>query len=252
MNEDPVIVIKDVNFSYGGLHILENVNIKVKKGEFLSMVGPNGGGKTTLLKIILGLLKPESGEVHILGTLPERSRNRVGYMPQHTLFDPLFPVTVMDVVLMGRLEGRRVGPFSKADKKAVMEVLEEVEMTGFCKRRFSEISGGQRQRVLLSRALVGRPEILLLDEPTASIDLEIEHKLYEILKELNKRMTILIVTHDLGFVSHMVRRVICVNKRVAVHPTGEINGKVIQEMYGKDIRMVLHDRVSGIEEQLHG
>ena len=252
MNESSVILIRDINFSYDGIRILENVNLRIRPGEFLAMVGPNGGGKTTLLKIILGLLKPKKGEVRIFGQLPEKSRDRIGYMPQHTLYDPQFPVTVMDVVLMGRL-GRRIGssPYSKSDKRAVMEALDEVGMSSFCKQRFSSLSGGQRQRVLLSRALVSKPEILLLDEPTANVDLEIEQKLYEILGDLNKRMTIVMVTHDLGFVSHLVHRVICVKKSVVVHPLSEVNGKLIKEIYGHEIRMVRHDYISLRGEQIH-
>lgn len=252
MENMSVIRINDVNFSYDGTHVLENVNLEIRQKEFLSMVGPNGGGKTTLLKIILGLLKPNSGTVSIFGTSPEKARDGIGYMPQYALFDPQFPVSVMDVVLMGRLRDHRRGHYSKADKKAVMEALDEVEMTPFYKQSFSALSGGQRQRVLLSRALVGRPELLLLDEPTANVDLEIEQKLYAILKELNKRMTIIMVTHDLGFVSHMVQRVICVKKKVVIHPVTKINGKLIREIYGHEIRMVRHDHITKNVRENHG
>jgi zinc transport system ATP-binding protein len=252
MNNMSVINIKDVNFSYDGIRVLEKVNLEIQQKEFLSMVGPNGGGKTTLLKIILGLLKPNSGTVSIFGTSSERARDRIGYMPQHMLFDPHFPVSVMDVVLMGRLSDRLRGSYSKADKKAVMEALDEVEMTPFYKQSFSALSGGQKQRILLSRALVGRPELLLLDEPTANVDLEIEQKLYGILKELNRRMTIIMVTHDLGFVSHMVQRVICVKKKVVIHPVSKINGKLIKEIYGHEIRMVRHDHITDNVREKHG
>jgi zinc transport system ATP-binding protein len=252
MSEEPVITVKDMSFSYNGKLVLVDVNLRIYNREFLSMVGPNGGGKTTLLKLMLGLFKPTSGEVRIYGKPPERSLNLIGYMPQYPLYDPQFPVSVMDVALMGRLGHHGKGFYTKTDREAVMYALEEVDMAAFYKHRFSSLSGGQRQRVFLSRALVGGPEILLLDEPTANVDLEIENRLYEILKELNKRMTIIMVTHDLGFVSRIVHRVICVKKKVVIHPTSEISGELIQEIYGHDIHMVRHDHVSRKEGHNNG
>jgi zinc transport system ATP-binding protein len=242
MVEVQVIEIENVSFAYNGVLVLENVSFGVTKGDFLSIVGPNGGGKTTLLKLILGLLLPRSGEIRIFGRPPEKSRERIGYMPQHMHFDPQFPIAATDVVLMGRLGNRFGSRYTKEDKQAVIDALEEVDMTCCLKQSFSNLSVGQRQRVLLARALVSKPEILLLDEPTANVDMEIENKLYDILNSLNERMTILMVTHDLGFVSRIVRSVICVNKRVVVHPTSQINGKLIQEIYEDDLRMVRHDQ----------
>jgi zinc transport system ATP-binding protein len=242
MVEVQLIEIENVSFAYNGVLVLENVSFGVTKGDFLSIVGPNGGGKTTLLKLILGLLLPRSGEIRIFGRPPEKSRERIGYMPQHMHFDPQFPIAATDVVLMGRLGNRFGSRYTKEDKQAVIDALEEVDMTCCLKQSFSNLSGGQRQRVLLARALVSKPEILLLDEPTANVDMEIENKLYDILNSLNERMTILMVTHDLGFVSRIVRSVICVNKRVVVHPTSQINGKLIQEIYEDDLRMVRHDQ----------
>ncbi len=252
MDELKAISVKEVSFSYNSVPVLEYVTFNINRYEFLTMVGPNGGGKTTLLKIILGLLKPDSGTVRIFGKSPERSREKFGYMPQYTLFDPQFPVTVMDVVLMGCLDKHFGGAYSKTDKQSARDALDEVGMGSFGKGRFSTLSGGQRQRVLLARAIVSRPEILLLDEPLANVDMEIENRLYSILQELNKRMTILMVTHDLGFVSPIAKNCICVNKRVVIHPTSEINGKVIQEIYGRDIRMVRHDQISHREERTSG
>lgn len=251
MENPSVITLEDVDFSYDSVPVLEKVNLSIQRGDFLSIVGPNGGGKTTLLKLMTGLLKPKSGKVKLLGTAPEKSRNRIGYMPQHTMYDPQFPVSVMDVVLMGRLK-RRSGIYSSSDKQAVIESLEEVDMKAMRKQSFATLSGGQRQRVLLARALVSNPEILLLDEPTANVDMGLENRLIDILKKLNARMTILMVTHDLGFVSCIVKHVICVNKRVKVHPTSALNGTLIRELYGHDISMVRHDSISGCEDGQDG
>ena len=245
MADIPAIEVRKVGVSFNGVPVLEDVSFTVQKGEFLSVVGPNGGGKTTILKIILGLLKPDAGEVRIFGKPPEKAREHFGYMPQYTLFDPRFPVSVIDVVLMGLLRTGRSSFFSKDERTVSLSALETVGMAGFSRSSFSSLSSGQRQRVLLARSLVSSPEILLLDEPTASVDMEIENRLYGILQALNRHMTILMVTHDLGFVSRIVKSCLCVNRRVVVHPTCEINGQLIREIYGSDLRMVRHDEISG-------
>lgn len=247
----PVIAVHDVSFSYGEVPVLEGVNVTVEEGQFLCMIGPNGGGKTTLLRLLLGLLKPDTGEIQVLGKAPEEACRRVGYVPQHTLFDPQFPVTVMDVVLMGRLRGQ-LGLYSKLDRQMAYQSLQEVGLADLERRHFSALSGGQRQRVLIARALTGDPEILLLDEPTANVDVVAESQLNEILQVLNRRMTILLATHDVGFVSEAVKGVLCVNRRVVYHPTGEINGRIIRETYGTQMRVVRHDLFCGEEERIDG
>jgi zinc transport system ATP-binding protein len=242
----PAILINDVTFSYNGSSVLEHVNLTVHEGDFLSIVGPNAGGKTTLLKLILGLLRPDRGTIRIFGSPPDRARHRMGYMPQSIALDPLFPVDVTDVVLMGRLDIRKgFGGYSAADKQAAVDALEMLEMSDVRDRPFSDLSGGQRQRVLIARALVSDPEILLLDEPTANVDAAIETELFDLLRQLNQHMTIVLVTHDLGFVSHYVKSVACVSRRVVVHPTTEITGEMINELYGCDMRMVRHDHREG-------
>jgi len=241
------VEIKNVSFSYGKEVILENVNIIIQKGDFAGIVGPNGGGKTTLLKLILGSLKPDKGKILVLGNEPEKSYLRVGYMPQHAYLDMLFPVSVMDVVLMGRLGRSLGGRYSKKDRQAAHSALEEMRIADLAERNFSELSGGQRQRTLIARALCCEPELLLLDEPTANVDPEIEEAFYDILKNLNKRMTILIVSHDIGFISQKVKSVICVNRCVVVHPTSEISGTTIKEIYGGDVCMIRHDHRCGVD-----
>jgi zinc transport system ATP-binding protein len=237
-----VIKLENVSFSYDGLLVLQDVNLTVGERDFLAIVGPNAGGKTTLLKLVLGLLKPTSGTVQVFGHNPEKDRVHVGYMPQHASLDLLFPVSVLDVVLMGRLGNRnRLGFYRKEDRDAAVEALQRVEMEEIRNRPFSALSGGQQQRVLIARALASNPRLLLLDEPTANIDVAVETELFEILHELNDAITIVLVTHDLGFVSCYVKNVACVNRRVVVHPTSEITGEMINEIYGSHVHMVRHD-----------
>jgi zinc transport system ATP-binding protein len=238
----PVVLMEDVSFSYDALPVLEKVNLEVAELDFMSVVGPNAGGKTTLLKLILGLLRPDSGRIQVFGLPPLKARPRIGYMAQQSSFDFLFPVNVMDVVLMGRLgHGGRGGFYGRSDRQAAEEALRRVEMSELRDRPFSRLSGGQRQRVLLARALASEPELLLLDEPTANVDAAIEKELFEILDELNRKITIILVTHDLGFVSGYVKRVACVNRRLVVHPTSSITGEMINELYGGDMRLIRHD-----------
>ncbi len=249
MKGGTIVSLRNVDFHYRGIKVLEDVNLSIEKRDFLAVVGPNAGGKTTLLKIMLGLLKPTRGDVRIFGKSPLKARARIGYMPQYARLDPLFPVNVMDVVLMGRL-GRSIKPgrYGKIDRQAAEDALGKLELTRVIHSAFSALSGGQRQRVLIARALVSNPDLLLLDEPTANVDAVVETEFYEILKRLNEEMTIVLVTHDLGFVSRYVKHVACVNRRVVVHPTHEITGEVINEVYGCDVRMVRHDEIGGGRE----
>ncbi|MGO9117152.1 MAG: metal ABC transporter ATP-binding protein [Desulfomonilaceae bacterium] len=242
------ILINDLWFSYDGHPVLEDVNLSIPQGDFVSVIGPNGGGKTTLLKLMLGLLRPSRGEVKIFGLNPEKARPRVGYMPQHAQLDPQFPATVMDVALMGRLgHGRPFGPYSKKDKKAVVTALDQVGLRGVYKKPFSSISGGQRQRLFIARALASEPDLLLLDEPTANLDVVMEGGLYELLQNLNKTLTVVMVSHDLGFVSSLVKSVVCVKCQVASHPTSELTAEIIDAMYGSPMRIVRHDHGDGKE-----
>jgi zinc transport system ATP-binding protein len=242
--EDVVVSLADVQFSYNSLRVISGASFHVHRNDFVAIVGPNGGGKTTILKLILGLLRPTSGSVTVFGDSPERARPRVGYMPQHVNVDAGFPVNVRDVVLMGRL-GRAAtfGPYRRADRAAADNALAEVGLAELGARPFSELSGGQRQRVLIARALASEPEILLLDEPTSNLDVSVERQIYELLGELNKRLTVVLVSHNLQFVSRFVKTVVCVKTRVAVHPTCEITDETLKEFFGEEYRMVRHDLV---------
>jgi zinc transport system ATP-binding protein len=238
---ETAIALENVSYSYTRHTVLDDVTLTVPKGDFAMVVGPNGGGKTTLIKLILGLFTPTAGRVSLFGKKPDSAWSRVGYMPQYTHVDMAFPVSVLDVVLMGRLENARRWRYTRQDREAARHALDEVGLSDRAKAPFSNLSGGQRQRVLIARALCGNPELLLMDEPTANVDPAAEASLFKILAGLNTRMTILVVSHDLGFVSKVVKSVICVNKKVLVHPTSNLDGTLISEIYGGDLRMVRHD-----------
>ncbi|MDG4476632.1 metal ABC transporter ATP-binding protein [Thiovibrio frasassiensis] len=239
--QETAIRIRDLDFAYNGTPVLEGVNLEIMARDSLCIVGPNGGGKTTLLKLILGLLKPNRGEIQVLGQTPEKSRLRIGYVPQYARFDQQFPVTVLNVVLMGRLDRIFCGPYAKADREAALAALEEMGLADLGGRLFAEISGGQRQRVLIARALAAEGELLILDEPTANIDAASEEHLFELLTKLNERLTVMLVTHDVGFASKFFKSIVCVNRQVVLHPTSELTGDLIRNMYGGDIRMIRHD-----------
>ena len=239
-----VIEFQSVSFAYEQQLVLENVSLSIRRGDFASIVGPNGGGKTTMLKLMLGLLTPKTGTVLLFGEAPKRTRKRVGYTPQFLQVDYCFPVSVLDVVLMGRLQDSGwKSRYDKTDKAAAAQALDTMRLSDVKNAPFRSLSGGQRQRVLIARALCANPELLLLDEPTSNIDPSSEEILFDILGELNKQLTIILVSHDIGFVSRLVKTVICVNQTVAVHPTSSLNGQMIREIYGSEgIQMIRHDQ----------
>ncbi|GBC61033.1 ABC transporter ATP-binding protein [Desulfonema ishimotonii] len=240
MDTSPVLEIRDLSFSYTGQPVLENVSLTLSKGNYTALIGPNGGGKTTLLKLMAGLLKPSRGTVRVLGLPPRQAAGRIGYVPQEIGINKSFPVSVTDVVLMGRLRSfRGWSRYSKADRMAVRRVLERMGMWEYRNRRIAALSGGQRQRVFIARALVSDPEILFLDEPTASVDAAHQSEFFKLLKELNRTMTIIIVNHDLMVISSQVKSVACVNRRVHYHGKAEITDDMMQ-MYQCPVELVAH------------
>ncbi len=243
MSPEPAVSIRNLSFAYGRFPVLDGVDLDLAACDFVSIVGPNGGGKTTLLKLMMGLLEPRRGTVRLFGQPPRRSRLRIGYLPQHSHLDPRFPVTVMDVVLMARLgRGPAVGPFRAADRAAALRALTDADAADLGDRPFTALSGGQRQRVLIARALACEPELLLLDEPTASLDPGIQDDLYDLLARLNRKMTVVLVSHDISVVSRHVKRVVCVNVQVVQHPATEIKGELRKLFPGHDhMRLVRHD-----------
>jgi zinc transport system ATP-binding protein len=243
----PVVSAKELSFSYDTKNlVLEDAAFEILEGEFAAIIGPNGGGKTTLLKLILGLLNPSRGEIRVFGTNPRLARRRIGYMPQYPRFDPDFPVTVMDVVLMGRLgHAPTIGPFRKSDKDVARAALGEVSCADLAGRPFATLSSGQRQRVLIARALACKPDLLLLDEPTSNLDPSVQDDVQDLLHALNRRMTMIVVSHDVAFVSKYVSKVVCVNRTVALHPTAEIKADLFTVLYGQSgVRLVDHEHRS--------
>lgn len=241
MTAAPIIELSGVSFAYGPVPVLQNVDLAVAPYEFLGIVGPNAGGKSTLLKLILGLLEPTAGRVRVLGRSPQAASREIGYVPQYPAFARDFPVTVEQVVLTGRLgRGRLLGGYRREDRELARWVMTQTEIADLAPRRIATLSGGQLQRVLVARALACEPQILILDEPTANIDMRVESDIFHLLRVLNQRMTILVVSHDVAFISAYVRRVACVNRTLLCHATESIDGQVIQDLYGGDVRHVAH------------
>ena len=237
----PAIEIQDLSLAFRGAPVLENINLTLDEGDFLGLIGPNGAGKTVFLKIILGILKPDSGTVKILGGTPEEARGRIGYVPQYARFDADFPITVLDVVLMGRLGRSHLFKFFTAeDRELALSALKRVEMESFATRQIGKLSGGQLQRVLIARALAANPKILLLDEPTASLDTNIGKHVYELLSELSSSMTIILVSHDIGVISSHVKTIGCLNRRLHYHNSREITGAMLEEVYGCPVDLIAH------------
>lgn len=237
-----VVQAKNVSFFYSSQPALERVTFDILEKEFFGIVGPNGGGKTTLLKLILGLLTPMKGEISVFGKNPKEARKMIGYVPQYARFDFDFPISVEEVVLTGRLGHSRIfGPYKAEDRASAYEAIQAVGITHLSGRRLGSLSGGERQRTLIARALVSDPSLLLLDEPTASVDIGAEENIYELLKKLNDRITIVLVSHDIGFVTRFVDKVACINKTLICHPATRLTAQDILSMYGETVHHIHHD-----------
>jgi len=209
----PIVEITDLCFSYSGKEVLHSIDLSVNEKDFVAVIGPNGGGKTTLLKLVLGLLKPTRGSIKIRNRPPHSNDTTVGYVPQQIDHNLSFPATALDIVLMGKHnpDRRRFFGDSKGDRQDAMEALDKMGIAPFADRKITDLSGGQRQRILIARALVSNPELLVLDEPTASIDTKGQTDFYNLLKELNESLTILMVSHDLLTISSYAKSIACVN-----------------------------------------
>ncbi|MGM0490110.1 MAG: metal ABC transporter ATP-binding protein [Planctomycetota bacterium] len=242
---EPIVELRGVTFAYSAHHArepaLDNVTLEVWPSDFLAIIGPNGGGKTTLLKLILGLLRPRNGTVKVLGDSPTRVRHRIGYVPQQTTIDLSVPANVLDVVLTGRLHRSSWGPwFRRRHVEAALESLRVTETADLARRRFGTLSGGQRQRVLIARALAADAELLLLDEPTTGIDVHMERSMTDLLHRLNEQVPLVIVSHDVSFVSRHLKRVACLNRQLTVHAADEISYDMMAGMYHENMHAVRH------------
>jgi zinc transport system ATP-binding protein len=236
-----VITLKDISYSYNAHLVLEDVSISIHEKDFVGMIGPNGGGKTTLLRLMLGFLTPTRGTVRVMGQHPRKVRRLIGYVPQHMDVDRDFPIAAKEVVAMGVMGSRSFLPwFGASQWTRVMEAMEAVGIERIAEQRFSELSVGQRQRCLIARALVSRPQILILDEPTASVDNTAEKDIYELLHSINKDVTILLASHDVSFISKYVNRVVCVNRLAACHMAKDVTVELVQSLYQSDVAMMQH------------
>jgi zinc transport system ATP-binding protein len=237
MSEDILVNIKNISFNYNGQPVLSDINLTIKRGEYLGILGPNGSGKTTLLKIVLGVLKPQEGSVQLFGQDIAHFMDwkKIGYVPQRVGLNGIsFPISVEEVVGMGG-----------ADHKSIVESLSQVGMTKHRTKLLRELSGGQQQRVFIARALAMKPQLLILDEPTVGVDVESQTKFYHLLRNLNKnlKLTLVLVSHDIDVVAHEVSEIACINCKLVCHgkPKEVLREDFMNKLYGKELRFVVHN-----------
>lgn len=233
------VEIENVSVIFNKQSILQDINLSISLNDFLAIIGPNGGGKSTLLKIILGLINVDQGRISVFKNKPGNPNNPIGYLPQHVSFDPDFPINVFDTVLSGRYHGL-LKNYTDEDREKVFTALEEVGMTKMVDRQMSRLSGGQKQRVFIARAIVREPKLLLLDEPMASIDPEMQNSFYKLLSKLRERMAIVLVSHDVGAVSTHVDNIACLNQKLYYHGPVEESAEGLEEVYKCPIDIISH------------
>jgi len=213
-----VVEISNLSFAYDKQMVLEDINLIVEEKDFLAIIGPNGGGKSTLLKLILGINTLDKGKISVLGKSPKQSLTKIGYVPQNTNVNTDFPIKVIEVVMMGHVEGKRpLFGYGQHEVLCAMGALEQVGMADFAQTKIGSLSGGQRQRVMIARALCAHPQILVLDEPTSSIDITGQREIYELLKELNEYITVIVVSHDISVILEYANKAAHVNKNLSYH-----------------------------------
>ena len=245
--KEKLVEIKNLSVSYDHQIVLEQANLEIYPQDFLGVIGPNGGGKTTLIKSLLGLVKPDSGSIEFHIPL-----KKVGYLPQINQVDKRFPITVMDVVRSGK-SGR--GSFNllwkdKTDRLYAEQLLEEMGISAIKHKAIGELSGGQMQRVFLCRSLMNQPELLILDEPVTFVDNQFESELYEKLKELNNRMAIVLISHDVGTISYYVKSIACVNRQVHYHPSNIISPEQLTS-YNCPLQIITHGDIPHTVLSMH-
>jgi zinc transport system ATP-binding protein len=246
-DKEPIVELNDVWVAYDGKWILKSIYFNCYPGEIFGIVGPNGGGKTTLLNVILGLVNPQKGSVQLFGSQPDKqSRLELGYLPQISHADQSFPVTVLDVVLMGLYS--RIGLFHRPDrnsKKIAMDLLSQINMADHAKRPFAVLSGGQQQRVNIARAMASKPKLLVLDEPATGVDSVAQEDFYELLAKFRNEqgISVIMVSHDIGVITSHADRVACLNVELHYHdePDSCFSPDITKKVFGKDLKVIVHD-----------
>jgi len=252
------IEIQGLSVELRGRSVLRQIDLTVAEGDFLGIIGPNGGGKTVLLKTILGLLQPSAGSIRVYGRSPREAHGLVGYVPQFANFDVQFPITVESVVMAGCLAARDNEPrhlrlgYSSADRELVRQALDQVGMTEQANRQIGRLSGGQLQRVMIARALAVQPKLLLLDEPTASLDTPIGTTIFELLGKLAERMSIVLVSHDVGVLSRHVKTIACLNRELHYHHSKEITSEMVEHAYGCPVDLIAHGHAHRVLDHHEG
>lgn len=241
MNKN-ALEISHLNVSYGGVKALKDISLTVPEGDYLAIIGPNGGGKSTLLRAALGLIPVDGGDILLLGDKPSKSRPKAGYVPQYSMLDRRFPMTVFETVLTGRfLGGKRIFKrYTSLDKDVAMAKIEETGLQKLANRSIGELSGGEFQRVLIARALASDSQILFLDEPTANVDANARETIYSLIATLNRSITIVMVTHDLFALSSEVKSVACLNTELVYHGAPELRQDVLGKLYGCPVELIAH------------
>lgn len=242
----PIFDVQDLSFAVKDQLILKNITLQVFSGEYIAVIGPNGGGKTTLVRLLLGLEKPTSGKIMIYGKDIAKFKNwhKIGYVPQRaSLVDVNFPATVLDIVKMGRTPTQKLWtPFSKKDAQIVEDVMQKMDITHLRDKMVGTLSGGQRQRVMIARALASSPEILILDEPNTGVDVKSQHRFYELLRKLNKEegITILFITHDVGVIADDIARLFTINQSATIcnDPKRALTCEEVSELYGIEAHLL--------------
>ncbi len=248
MSQKPAVSLSNVGVAYGDYRVFSGVNMEIGEGRIVSVVGPNGSGKTTLARAILGFVPVKEGRIEVFGELPSQIRRSgiASYLPQGGSYDPMFPVSVYDVVAMGRLSGKGLSErLTDEDRAHIDESLRRLDITSLAGKHFGSLSGGQRQRGLIARALVSRPKLLILDEPSTGLDAPAQSDFYSLLCKIRDELgiTILIISHDLGMVSSFVDKMLLLNRTIHyfLNPREGIASGVIEKIFGRNMRLVVHD-----------
>lgn len=238
---EEIIRLEDVTVAFDGETVLDKVNFSVNEKDCIGIIGPNGSGKTTLLRIILGLVTPDSGKVTVLGSPPDKGRRHVGYVPQYTEFDRTFPISVWEFAMLGRLTSSKLGRrFDKEDREKTESALRRVDLIHLKDRQLGVLSGGERQRAYIARALASEPKALLLDEPTANIDIKMEKGFYDLMADLRKDIAVVLVSHDISIITVYVDKIACLNKQLFMHLPSEIDEEVLEKTYKCPVEMLAH------------